>query len=90
MWDALFILGFLVLLIGPWIFYKMYFWAWTVGIIGLVLAIGEGVSALVTGKTLSQTMWAFSQSNTIGTIIIISSLIIAWMMLMLHLLWKVI
>lgn len=90
MGDVLFVLGFLALLIGPWILYKMYLWAWTLGIIGVVLGIGEGISALMTGKTLSQTFWAFSQQNPLGAIVISASLIIAWMMLLLHLLWKVI
>jgi len=88
--DTFFVIGFLCLLIVPWIFFKLYFWAYTIGLIGIVLALGEGISALITKKTLSQTFWAFSQQNTLGAIVIISSLIIAWGMLIIHLLWKVI
>ena len=90
MWDAIFVIGFLCLLILPFVFYKLYFWAGTLAIIGITLAIGEGVSALITGRTLSQEFWKFSQNNFWGAIIITISITIAWIMLLFHLNWKLI
>jgi hypothetical protein len=89
MMDALFVIAFLCLLIVPFIIYHLYWWVGTLSIIAITLGIGEGVSALVTGRTLSQEFWKFSQANYWGAIIVTTCLTIAWICLLCHLNWKI-
>jgi fluoride ion exporter CrcB/FEX len=87
--DALFVIGFLCLLLVPFIVYKLWWWVGTLAIIAIILGSGEGISALITGRTLSQEFWKLSQENQMGAMIITICITIAWIFLLCHLNWKI-
>lgn len=88
MGDVLFIIVFLSLMIIPFIIKRMWFWVGTIASMGVCLGIGEFISKQTIGMTLSKTFWLFSLSHPVQAWIILGSMFTAWLLLMLHLAWK--
>ncbi len=97
MGDVLFVIAFLGLMILPFIavaiwkkMVSFWFWVGTIGAMGICLGIGELISKLSTGNTLSQNFWDFSVQHPLFAIAITASMALSWIILMIHLLWKLI
>ena len=96
MGDVLFIVAFLGLLLIPFLIFavknKKGFWYWvgTVATMGAILGIVELISKLATGKTLSSNFWAFSLQDPGSASVILGCWLAAWILLLIHLAWKMI
>lgn len=94
MGDVLFITAFLGLLLIPMLIFavkkKQGFWHWvgTVATMGVVLGLGELISKISTGNTLSSNFWMFSKNDPGSAIVIIGCWGVAWTLLLIHLGWK--
>ena len=84
--DAILILLVFGLMVVPWIIFNLWGWVWFWVAIGLVLAISELISYIRTGKTLSQTFWAWrKQAKVWQKILILVGMIGFWAFLVIHL-----
>lgn len=63
-------------------------WSWFLLALGALIGLGEVASLAVTGKTLTQTFWAFHQANPTQGWLLIALIGIASCLLMVHLAWK--
>jgi hypothetical protein len=72
-------------LIFPFVVFQLWWWAACFTVIAAVVGIFEAVAKAKTDKTLSQQFWAWSLQNKAKSWIIIGSLLIAWLILLLHL-----
>lgn len=94
MMDVVFIVVFLGLMLIPFTIFAVkkkqgfIYWVGTVAFMGVCLGIGELTSKLITGKTLSSNFWAFSLDDPGSAIAIIGCMAIAWLLLLIHLSWK--
>ena len=88
--EILFFIVMAAFFIVPFVIAKLWWWVITTGAILLLVAIIEGISMLMGGKTISQRFWKFSENNKIMAWAICFFATCGWVMLMAHLLWKII
>ena len=87
MGDVLFIVAFLGLLLIPFALTRMWHWVGTIASMGVCLGVGEALSKWQTGMTLSRTLWVFSLENPVQTYLILTCMLTAWILLLIHLAW---
>jgi hypothetical protein len=90
MGDVIFIIAFLGLLLIPFVIKKMWYWVGTIASMGVCLGVGEAISKACTGATLSKTFWNYSLTNPVVAWIMLLCMFLAWVLLMIHLAWKMI
>ena len=91
--EVIFIIILLVGLVAPFLIFKLWWWAIMMAIIAATVGITEGISKLVTGKTISHQFWAWSiAKDAAGKFInrwkawlVLGSLQVAWLALLWHL-----
>ena len=88
--EIIFMLTMLCLLVGPFAIFGLWYWFFTMLTIAVIVGLAELVATLITGNTLSQRFWKWSKQNKTKAWIAIGSLFIGWIMLLIHLAWKMI
>jgi len=65
-------------------------WGWVVLWIAIALVLGvvEGLSYLMTRRTISQQFWEFRRHHRVFSWVLIGLMTAAWLGLVVHLLWK--
>lgn len=92
--DVLFIVAFLGLMLGPFIYYGlrgkkgMWFWVGTIASMGACLGVGEWASSAFTGNTLSRNVWNLSLEDPFSLAVILGCMGASWTLLLIHLAWK--
>lgn len=94
--EVIFIVVMLAMWILPFAVLKLWWWFWMFTAVGVVFGIFEALAALVTGKTLSQQFWKWStetdycgkRKNVGKALIVLACMGIGWIMLLIHLAWK--
>jgi hypothetical protein len=81
--------AFMLLLVVPFWAVGLKWWASFWFALGLVLGIFELVALHYKGKTLSQMMWQWSEENRGKKWILFTVLILFWIVLIVHLFFKV-
>ena len=93
MGEVFFILGLVGGLIVPFVFLTgkgRIYWLVTMSTIGLVLVASEIISTVDTGGTISQHFWHWSVQHPVTGWLVIGMLFMGWVILLLHLAWKLI
>jgi hypothetical protein len=96
--ELIFIVVMLSALILPFAFFKLWWWLAMMVTIGVVFGIFEATSYFKTGHTLSQKFWAWSiakdengkYTNRGKALALLGTLFTGWVMLLIHLAWKLI
>ncbi len=96
--EVVLIIALFTLLIIPFIIFKLWWWAIFMALVAIVFAIMEVVAHVVTGRTLSQKFWDWSirpnangkKPNIWKAWLVLGSMLGAWIMLLIHLAWKMI
>lgn len=93
--EILLIIVMFSLLVFPWIFIGLWWWFWFFLSVATVFVIWEVLAAKVGGKTLSRMFWTWSTKKVDGkrvnlwkAYVILGCLLGGWMMLLIHLAWK--
>ena len=82
--EAIPVIGIFVLLLGPSAYYKQW-WLFAVFLVfGVIFGIIEVVSVKVSGKSVSQHVWALKRKNPKSVYIITATMLIAWLLLIAH------
>lgn len=89
MGEAIFVVSLLALLVVPFAVVGLWWWFWTMLIIGLWVVAVEIVSKIKDRKTISQKFWGWSLENEKKAWIILSCMLLGWLILLLHLAWKI-
>ena len=79
------ILAIFLCLTAPFAIFKVWWWFWTMVIIGVVIGLVEVIAKIKTGKTMSQMFWRWGETNKTKALIVIGSLAIGWTLFLLHL-----
>lgn len=101
MGEVFFVVIMFLLWLIPFAVFKLWMWFWLFVSITAVFAVFELTAKLTTGKTLSQQFWAWSsytekilyvekKPNIWKAWTIVGCMITGWLMLMLHLVYKII
>ena len=88
--EVIFIIVMFTFLLLPFVITKQWWWVAFLGAVVIIFGILEAASKIKTGKTLSQSFWKYSEEHKVGSIICLLSLAIGWVLLLLHLAWKMI
>lgn len=70
------------------LFRKIGIWSYFLGAVGLLIGLGELASEQITGKSLSQSFWAFHQEHEATGWFLIAFLGAVCCLWLLHLAWK--
>lgn len=89
MTEALPVLIMCGLFVIPWLLKKQWAWAGFFGTVVVLLGVWELGMKLVTGQTLSQVFWDYSQAHPRTAIGIGVCITIAYIILLVHLFWKI-
>ena len=82
--DVLIALPILAVLLGPFLYFKLYR---TAGLLGVIIVYEGLVSWL--GESISQEWWRISLTHSLGWLgAMLGLLAVAWMGLLIHLGWK--
>ena len=83
--EILNILGIFMFLVVPAVLFHQYWLAGVFVVFGLCFGLIEFLADKFTGSTVSQKFWGLIKENKKKAIIILGSMLIAWILLLLHL-----
>ena len=86
--QTLFLLIILGLFTVPFAIFGLWWWFFTMLAIAVIVGLAELIAVLKTGMTLSQMFWKWSKNNKPKAWITIGCLFAGWVMLLIHLAWK--
>lgn len=93
MGEVFFVIGLIGFLIIPFAFLTgkgRIYWLITMSTIGLTVVSMEVFSKVTTGKTISNHFWTWSLIHPETAWIVLFALLIGWLILLVHLAWKLI
>ena len=95
--EVLFIIVLFLCLVVPFAIFKLWWWFWFLIAIAILFGVVEAAADLATGRTLSQKFWDWSTKVVDGKKInvwkawlVLGCMMGAWIMLLIHLAWKMI